>query len=139
MGRYGFRVLLASVALLLAAMPVWAHHSVAAAFDVDKPITLMGVLTDIRLENPHSWFHIDVTDQSGKVTNWTMEASPPTALIRSGYRRENLKVGDKVTMKGVHAKDPSATSGAVREITLVEGGKSFIVGPILAPTAAAPR
>jgi hypothetical protein len=130
MRRKCLGVFLASLGVLLVAVPASSHHSVAGAFDVDKPISLVGVITQIRLENPHSWFYVDVTDPNGKVTNWSLEASPPTALIRSGYRRDNIKVGDKVTLKGVHAKDPTANSGAVREITL-QNGQSYIVGPLL--------
>jgi chitodextrinase len=129
MKRNGLRALLASAGVLLTAVPVWAHHSAAAAFDATKPVTVTGVIAEVRLENPHVWFFIDVTDESGKVTKWSFEGTTPTALIRSGYRRDSLKPGDKVTVKGVHARDMSANSGAAREIVL-EGGRSFIVGPL---------
>lgn len=129
MERNGLRALLTSVGFLLVAMPVWAHHSAAAAFDATKPVTVTGVVAEVRLENPHVWFFIDVTDGSGKVTKWGFEGTTPTALIRSGYRRDSLKPGDKVTVKGVHSRDMSVNRGAAREIVL-EGGRSFIVGPL---------
>ena len=128
MGRNMFRGLLMAAGLLLMALPVWAHHSFAAAFDENKPITVTGVITEIRLENPHSWFYVDVTDESGKVTKWGFEGSTPTSLIRSGYRRDAVKVGDKVTIKGSRARDLSANMGAAREI-VPQDGRSFIVGP----------
>ena len=129
MSRTTFRVLMAaSVGTLVVAGPAWAHHAFAAAFDADKPVVVHGVLTEIRLENPHSWFFIDVTDKSGKVANWGFEASTPTSLIRSGFRPSSLKVGDEVTVKGSHARDASKNMGAAREITLADG-RSFIVGP----------
>ena len=114
--------------VLLAAMPVMAHHSFSAAFDENSPVTVSGVMTEIRLENPHSWFYLDVTDQSGKVTRWGFEGNTPTSLIRAGYKRDSVKVGDKVTVTGSHARDLTANMGAAREIVL-EDGRSFIVGP----------
>jgi Family of unknown function (DUF6152) len=66
------------------------------------------VITEIRLENPHSWFCVDVTDANGKVTKWGFEGNTPTSLLRAGYKRDSLKVGDKVTVKGSHARDMSA-------------------------------
>jgi Family of unknown function (DUF6152) len=128
MTRVVLRSLVATAGVLLMATAAWAHHSFAAAFDENKPVTVKGVITEIRLENPHSWFYLDVTDESGKVVRWGFEGSTPTSLIRSGYKRDAVKVGDKVTIKGSHARDMSANMGAAREIVL-EDGRSFIVGP----------
>ena len=128
MNRNVFRAVLAIAGVVLMAMPVWAHHSFAAAFDENKPVSVTGVMTEIRLENPHSWFYVDVTDQSGKVTRWGFEGNTPTSLIRAGYKRDAVKVGDKVTIKGSHARDASANMGAAREIIL-QDGRSFVVGP----------
>jgi hypothetical protein len=118
----------AAAAVLLAAPPVAAHHSFAAAFDENKPVTVSGVMTEIKIENPHSWFYLDVTDASGKVTRWGFEGNTPTSLMRAGYKRDAIKVGDKVTVKGSRARDPNAPMGAAREIIL-QDGRSFIVGP----------
>ena len=128
MNRKVCRAVLAAGIVLLAATPVRAHHSFAAAFDENNPVTVTGVMTEIRLENPHSWFYLDVTDESGKVTRWGFEGNTPTSLIRAGYKRDAVKVGDKVTVRGSHARDLSANMGAAREIVL-EDGRSFIVGP----------
>ena len=123
-----FVVATMSVGMLVSAIPAWAHHAFAAAFDADKPVEVKCVLTVIRLENPHSWFFVDVTDGNGKVANWGFEASTPTSLIRSGFSPKSLKVGDQVTIKGSHARDLTKNAGAAREITLADG-RSFIVGP----------
>lgn len=128
MDRNVFHALLATAGVVLMAMPVRAHHSFAAAFDENKPVAVTGVMTEIRLENPHSWFYLDVTDESGRVTRWGFEGNTPTSLIRAGYKRDAVKVGDKVTIKGSRARDLTANMGAAREIVLGDG-RSFIVGP----------
>jgi hypothetical protein len=71
---------------------------------------------------------VEVTDGAGKVTKWGFEGNTPTSLIRAGYKRDAVKVGDKVTVKGSHARDLSANMGAAREIVL-QDGRTFIVGP----------
>ena len=128
MGRNAFRSVLAAGGILLVAAPLWAHHSFASAFDENKPVSVSGVVTEVRIENPHSWFYVNVTDASGKVTRWGFEGNTPTSLIRAGYKRDSVKVGAKVTIKGSHARDASVNMGAAREIIL-EDGRSFIVGP----------
>jgi hypothetical protein len=128
MNRNMRRVALSMASLVMTTATLRAHHSFAAAFDETKPVEVKGVMTAIRIENPHSWFYVDVTDADGKVTKWGFEGNTPTSLIRAGYKRDAVKIGDKVTIKGVHARDMSAPMGAVREIVL-EDGRSFIVGP----------
>jgi len=128
MNRNVFRAVLAIAGVALIAMPVDAHHSFAAAFDENNPVTVTGVMAEIRIENPHSWFFVNVTDATGKVTRWGFEGNTPTSLIRAGYKRDALKVGDKVTVTGSRARDLTANMGAAREIKL-EDGRSFIVGP----------
>src|SRR5215831_18714249 len=109
MKRYGMngrvlRLVLASVVLLSLAIPAWAHHSFAAAFDNDKPVTIKGVLTEIRLENPHSWFFLEVRDASGKTEKWAFEAGTPSGMIRNGFKPGLVKAGTEVTIKGIHAR-----------------------------------
>ena len=129
MGRRVFAVS-PSVAFVgaMTALPVWAHHSFAAAFDADKPVTVQGVITQAKLANPHSWIYLDVTDANGNVVQWGFEAQTPTALIRSGVKPDVFKVGSMVTIRGCHARDMTKNEGAAREIILADG-RSFIIGP----------
>ena len=130
MARKGFGVLVASVVVLVATMPTRAHHSFAAVFDADQPVTVHGIIAEVRLENPHSWFFINVKGASGKVEKWSFEASTPTSLIRSGVKPGFVKAGDEVTIKGYHARDASQNAGAARELVLADG-RAFAVGPVV--------
>jgi hypothetical protein len=132
MERNRFSVLAASVALLVAAMPARAHHSFQAVFDANQPVTVRGVITEVRLENPHSWFYLDAKDANGKVEKWSFEGSTPTSLIRSGVKPGTIKAGDEVTVKGYHARDVSRNVGAAREIVMSDG-RAFAVGPLVGP------
>ena len=113
---------------LLAAAPVWAHHSFAAEYDSKQLITLKGVITKVEWTNPHIYFYIDVKDASGAVTNWSLEGYPPNTLKRTGFSRDNLKIGDEITVTAYKAKDGTNT-GASREVTFPDGTKKF-AGPI---------
>ena len=119
---------LAAVASFAFAVPAFAHHSFAAEFDADKPVTVKGVITAVRLENPHSWFFLDVAGTDGKVEKWSFEASTPSSLIRSGFKPNTVKAGDEVTIKGYHARDMNANAGAARELQTSDG-RAFAVGP----------
>ena len=129
MARSGWKFLVAaSVVVAAMAPPARAHHSFAAAFDADKPVTVRGVIVEAKLANPHSWIYLDVTDATGTVTRWGFEAQTPTALIRSGVKPEVFKLGSQVTIRGVHARDMTRNEGAARDILLADG-RSFIIGP----------
>ncbi len=108
MKRNGLGVSIASVLVLCGlSVPARAHHSFAAAFDMNKPVEVHGVITQVRLENPHSWFFLDVRTPGGEVEKWAFEAGTPSGMIRNGFKPNLIKAGTEVTIKGFHAKDPS--------------------------------
>ncbi len=121
MKRNVFRALLVGFVLLHLASPISAHHSFSAAFDSDQPVTVKGVITQIRLENPHSWFFLDVRDASGKVEKWAFEAGTPSGMIRNGFRPNLIKAGTEVTIKGIRARDLSQKMGLLRELVTPDG------------------
>ena len=112
----------AAIGFFLATGTVIAHYSFAAEFDANKSFNLKGVVTKIEWANPHTYFYIDVTEASGKVANWGMEMGSPNALMRQGWTRNTLKVGDLVTVEGSLAKDGSQIGNA-RMVILASSGK----------------
>jgi DNA/RNA endonuclease YhcR with UshA esterase domain len=97
----------AGTALAAAAGAASAHHSFAAQYDANKPITLTGTITKVEWTNPHTYFYLDVVDDRGKVVNWAVEGGAPNVLYREGWRPTSLKPGDKVTISGSRARDGS--------------------------------
>jgi hypothetical protein len=127
--------ILCALVSLISAATVRAHHSFAAAFDMNKPVTVQGTIVEIRLENPHSWFFLDVKDPSGKVERWGFEAGTPSGMVRNGFKPNIIKKGVAVTIKGFHAKDPSANMGMLRELILADGTSYGMFGSQQGPAA----
>ena len=99
-----------AVGILLTTIPVAAHHAFAAEFDRDKPVTLVGTVSKIEWVNPHTWIHMDVKGKDGKVVTWRVEGGAPNALMRRGWNRNSIKVGEQITVDGFLAKDGSPTA-----------------------------
>jgi hypothetical protein len=117
-----------AIALLLAAGSLSAHHSFAAEYDGDKPVTLSGTVAKIDWMNPHIYFYLDVKDEKGGVTQWKIEGYPPNMLVRQGWKRDaTMKVGDSVSVFGWRGRG-DATIAAGRNVTFAEG-KKLNVGP----------
>ena len=112
--------ILVSAVSIAAAAPLLAHHSFAAEFDASQALRVTGALTKIEWTNPHSYFYIDVKDESGNVVRWSCEAGSPGALSRRGFKRGDIKLGDTIIVDGYRAKDGSRLMDA-RRVTLPDG------------------
>ena len=115
-------VILAALVSCMAVAPATAHHSFAAEFDATKPLKLTGTVTKVEWTNPHAWFYIDVKSDDGKVTNWGFELGSPNGLMRAGWTRNSMKVGEIITVEASRAKDGS-NNGNARAVTLASTGQ----------------
>jgi hypothetical protein len=117
-------IIAASVVLSFGGLPLVAHHSFAAEFDVKQPITLKGTVTKVEWTNPHVWIYMDAANENGTVEHWQCENGAPNTLARMGWTRHSLNVGDKITVEGFRAKNADNTANA-RQVTLADGRKVF--------------
>jgi Family of unknown function (DUF6152) len=112
------------LAAALAGVPALAHHSFAAEYDIDQPITLKGTLTKMEWTNPHGWVYLDVKDDGGKVTNWAVEFGAPIVLLRRGLRKSDFPTGVELLVKGYRAKNGTATINGT-SVKLPDGRNLF--------------
>jgi hypothetical protein len=113
-----------AMVLFLTSVGVKAHHSFAAQYDADKPVTLVGTVTKVEWTNPHARFYVDVKDDKGVVTNWNLELASPNVLRRNGWSRTSLNVGDEVSVEGSLAKNGTKMANA-RVVKLADGRRVF--------------
>jgi Family of unknown function (DUF6152) len=113
-----------AAAMVAVALPAVAHHSFAAQYDSEKPITLMGTVTKVEWTNPHARFYMNVTDASGKTQEWNFELASPNYLKRAGWSSTSLKTGDQVKVEGSMARSGANMANA-RTVTFADGTRVF--------------
>ena len=123
--RTNVAVLFAGLAILIAAMPVRAHHAFAAEFDAKKPIKLQGTVAKMEWINPHTWIHIAVKDADGKTEEWMIEGGTPNTLLRRGLTKNTLPEGTEIVVDGYRAKNGSNRANG-RDVTFPDGRKLFM-------------
>ena len=118
------------IASIAASRPALAHHSFAAEFDENLPVKLTGTVTKVEWTNPHIWFFIDVKNPDGTVTNWGLELGSPNNLLRAGWKRDSMKVGDVVSVDARRARDKSNNANAQSVLLTSNGRKLFSGSPV---------
>ena len=113
-----------ALAVLMAGVTALAHHAFSAEFDATKPVALRGKITRMEWINPHAWIHLEVTRDDGTVENWMIEAGPPGALVRRGWRRDSVLPGIEVLVEGYQAIDGALRANG-RDVTFPDGTRLF--------------
>ncbi len=120
-----FALPMVALALVLAAVPIGAHHSFAAENDAVAPVTLRGTVTGMDWVNPHSWIHVDVKNPDGTVTQWMIESGTPNTLFRRGFTKDSLKAGTEIIVDGYRAKNGKNRING-RDLKLPDGMRLFL-------------
>ena len=120
------KIVLSLAGLLLAGMPVLAHHAFGGEFDPNKPVLLKGPITKVEWTNPHAWIHMEVTKPDGTKEEWMVEGGTPNTLFRRGITKDSLKPGMMIVVDGYQARDHSQLRANGRNVTFPDGRKLFL-------------
>jgi hypothetical protein len=119
MKRFQLNFLIVAAAIMTIGFPLWAHHG-NAAYDDKNPITIKGTVTEFAWTNPHAQVYLDVKDDKGNVVHWSVETYSPGKLVRAGWTKESVKVGDQVSINLIPAKNGSPV-GFLHRLVLPNG------------------
>lgn len=128
MKRLLFTVLVAGTMALIQS-PLQSHHAFSSEFDIDKPISLRGVITRMEWVNPHTWLHMEATLEDGTTQEWMLEGGTPNTLLRAGLTSQILLPGTEIQVRGYQSKDPDCIPkcrGSGRDITFADGRNIFM-------------
>ena len=126
-GRFYNLAAAATAAMLMTSLSASAHHSFAGQFDRNLPVAFEGIVTRIEWQNPHVWVYVDAEDEDGNVIHWEIEMTTPNVLLRRGWARDDLKVGDRVSANGFRAICCENVMNA-QGVTLPDGRSVFSGG-----------
>jgi hypothetical protein len=119
--------LVVGLGLAAAASRALAHHSFSAEFDANKPVKMTGTVTQVEWRNPHTWFYVDVRNDKGDVVNWGFELASPNLLLRNGWSRSSMKIGDVVAVEAYQAKNGMSLANA-HVVTLTSTATKLFTG-----------
>ena len=125
--KLAMSIAFAGALLIVATVPIWAHHAFAAEFDAKQPVKFRGVVTKMEWTNPHVWIHVDVKQPDGTVEKWSVEAGTPNVLFRRGFTKQALLPGTEIIVDGYRSKDGSHRANG-RDLTLPDGRTLFLGG-----------
>ena len=126
--RHVIATVCGALTLGAAVQPAAAHHSFAAEFDANQPVTLHGTITRMEWINPHTWMHVDVINEDGTTTAWMIEGGTPNTLFRRGFSRATVKIGTEITIEGFRARN-GANRANGRDLILADGSRLFMGSP----------
>jgi hypothetical protein len=125
MARKASVLFIATVAVLVGVVTARAHHSVAAEFDANQPITFKGTIKKVEWTNPHIYTSVETKTPDGKTVVYRVEGGPPNSLFRQGWRKDSLKLGEEVTVSGIRAKRTDSMNVGQATITTADGKRMF--------------